>query len=152
MLLTSVCCENVTIRACFFFFFVCYVFFLLQSAQSLSSPMGVVLLRALAFLICAFLAATIFCELPDQPLSPDGSQTLSGGVVPPKPQVHNESTHTDNSSRVSPVWQSLLELIPDKAIENAELAWQHGKDNQLAVVSVGLLTCLTGIFLAGPAR
>ncbi|XP_006785601.1 transmembrane protein 201 [Neolamprologus brichardi] len=123
-----------------------------KSAQSLSSPMGVVLLRALAFLICAFLAATIFCELPDQPSSPDGSQTLSGGVVPPKPQVHNESTHTDNSSRVLPVWQSLLELIPDKAIENAELAWQHGKDNQLAVVSVGLLTCLTGIFLAGPAR
>ncbi|XP_030590318.1 transmembrane protein 201 [Archocentrus centrarchus] len=123
-----------------------------KSTQSLTSPMGVILLRALAFLICGFLAATIFCELSEQFSSPDGSQTLSGGVVPPKPIVHNESTPNNNSSGATPVWQGLLELLPDEAMENAKLVWQHGRDNQLAVVSVGLLTWLTAVFLAGPAR
>lgn len=118
----------------------------------MTSPMGVILLRALAFLMCAFLAATIFCDLPDQPSSHGGSQTLSGGVIPPKPKVHNESTPNDDSSGATPVWQGLLELLPDEAVENAKLVWQHGRDNQLAVVSVGLLTCLTAVFLAGPAR
>lgn len=113
--------------------------------------MGVILLRALAFLICAFLVATSFVELPDQPTSSGGSQILSGGVPPPKPKASNESTAAPEGSTV-PVWQGLLELLPDKAVENARLAWQHGRDNQLAVVSVGLLTCLSAIFLAGPVR
>ncbi|XP_060931293.1 transmembrane protein 201 isoform X2 [Limanda limanda] len=113
-----------------------------------SSPMGVTLLRALAFLLCAFLVATSFCEFPDQLLSPSAPQTLSGGVTP-KP-VH-ESTTKNESSGDATVWQDLLELIPNATIEDAKLVWQHGKENQLAVVSVGLLTCLTSIFLAGPA-
>ncbi|XP_069545089.1 transmembrane protein 201 [Brachyistius frenatus] len=127
-----------------------------KSCHSLSSPTGVILLRALTFLICAFLVATSFCELTDQPASPSGPQPLSGGVIPPKPKPQNESTPNSNrnssSSGAMPVWQGLLELLPDKAIENAKLVWQHGKDNQLAIVSVGLLTCITAIFLAGPAR
>ncbi|KAM9350841.1 transmembrane protein 201 [Symphorus nematophorus] len=123
-----------------------------KSSYSVSSPMGVILLRALAFLICAFLVATSFCKLPDQLTSPSGPQTLSGGIVPPKPKPSNESTPNNESSGGVPVWQGLLELLPDKAIENAKLVWQHGKDNQLAVVSVGLLTCITAIFLAGPVR
>ncbi|XP_018521672.1 transmembrane protein 201 [Lates calcarifer] len=122
-----------------------------KNSYSLSSPVGVTLLRALAFLICAFLVATVFFELPDQPLSPSGPQTLSGGITsPPKPFI--ESTPKNESSADVPVYQGLLELLPNKALENAKLVWQHGRDNQLAVVSVGLLTCLTAIFLAGSAR
>lgn len=114
--------------------------------------MGVILLRALAFLICAFLVATSFYGLPDQPTSTSGPQTLSGGVIPPKPKPSNESIPNNKSSEGVPGWQGLLELLPDKAMENAMLVWQHGKDNQLAVVSLGLLTCLIAIFLAGPVR
>lgn len=125
---------------------------LLQTSYSVSSPTGVILLRALAFLICAFLVATSWCELPDQPTSPNGPQILSGGVIPPKPKPSNESTPNNESSGGVSVWQGLVELLPDKAIENVKLVWQHGRDNQLAVVSVGLLTCLTAIFLAGPVR
>ncbi|KAM4562574.1 transmembrane protein 201 [Odontesthes bonariensis] len=120
-----------------------------KSSHSLSSPTGVILLRILTFLICAFLLATTFSKLPNQLGSPSGPQTLSGGVIPPKPKSHNESTSND-SSGVMPVWQGLLELLPDKAVENAKLVWEHGRDNQLVMVSVGLLTCLTAIFLAGP--
>uniref|UniRef100_UPI0037E8BD27 transmembrane protein 201 n=1 Tax=Semicossyphus pulcher TaxID=241346 RepID=UPI0037E8BD27 len=119
----------------------------IKSTYSVSSPIGVILLRVLAFLICAFLLATSFYALPDQPTSPGGPQTLSGGVIPPKPKPSNNGT-----SGGVPVWQSLKEFLPDKAIESAKLVWQHGRDNQLAVVSVGLLTCITAIFLAGPVR
>ncbi|XP_022072433.2 transmembrane protein 201 [Acanthochromis polyacanthus] len=122
-----------------------------KSSQSVSSPAGVVLLRILAFLICAFLLATSFFEFPDQRSSPSGLQTLSGGVIPPKPKPQNEST-SNNDTVSPPVWQSLLDLLPDKAVENAKLVWQHGREHQLAVVSVGLLTCLSAIFLAGPMR
>uniref|UniRef100_A0A3B5LDY3 Transmembrane protein 201 n=1 Tax=Xiphophorus couchianus TaxID=32473 RepID=A0A3B5LDY3_9TELE len=121
-----------------------------KSSHSLSSPTGVVLLRALAFLICAFLLTTFVYKLPEQPLSPNGPQTLSGGVVPPKPKSSNESAASNATGL--PVWQGLLDVIPEKAVENAKLVWQHGRDNQLAIVSVGLITCLTAIFLAGPMR
>lgn len=125
---------------------------LLQSSSSVSSPMGVILLRILSFLICAFLVATSFCALPDQNTSPSDPQTLSGGVIPPKPKVSNESIPNNVSSEGVSTWQSLLELLPDQVTENAKLVWQHGRDNQLAVVSVGLLTCLAAIFIAGPVR
>lgn len=48
--------------------------------------------------------------------------------------------------------QSLVQLLPDVVSENSKLAWQHARDSQIAVASVGLMTCLTGIFLAGPSR
>ncbi|XP_007577389.1 transmembrane protein 201 [Poecilia formosa] len=121
-----------------------------KSSHSLSSPTGVVLLRSLAFLICAFLLTTFVYKLPEQPLPPNGLQTLSGGVVPQKPKSSNESTASNTTDL--PVWQGLLDFIPEKAAENAKLVWQHGRDNRLAVVSVGLMTCLTAIFLAGPMR
>lgn len=122
----------------------------IKSSCSVSAPMGVILLRALAFLICAFLLSTSFCGLTDQQASSSGQQILSGGVVPPKPL--NDSTPNNKSDESMNVWQNLLELLPDMAVENAELVWQYGKENQMAVVSVGLLTCLSAIFIAGPVR
>ncbi|KAM3617628.1 uncharacterized protein V6R79_009104 [Siganus canaliculatus] len=126
----------------------------LRNSYSVSSPMGVILLRVLAFLICAFLGAMSLCALPEQLSSPNGTSILSGGIIPPKPKPSNESTATGESSEgsVKAVWQNVLELLPDKATESAKLLWQLGGDNQLAVVSAGLLTCLTAIFSAGPVR
>ncbi|XP_060912736.1 transmembrane protein 201 [Labrus mixtus] len=123
-----------------------------KSSCSVSSPLGVVMLRALTFLICGFLLAASFYASPDQLTSPAGPQTLSGGIIPPKPKASNKSSSINETSGGVPVWQSVKELLPDKAIESAMLVWQHGRDNQLAVVSVGLVTCLTAIFLAGPVR
>ncbi|XP_068589360.1 transmembrane protein 201 [Cebidichthys violaceus] len=124
----------------------------IKSFHSVSSPTGVILLRTLTFLICTFLVATSLCDLQYHPTSLSGPQTLSGGVIPPKPTPHNESSPNNETSGDVPVWQGLRELLPDEVIDIAKLVWQHGKDNQLAVVSVGLLTCLTAIFLAGSVR
>ncbi|XP_029291936.1 transmembrane protein 201 isoform X2 [Cottoperca gobio] len=124
----------------------------IKSSYPASSPTGVILLRALTFLICAFLVATSLCALSYQLASPSDPQTLSGGVIPPKPKPNNESAPTNESTEGVPVWQGWLEMLPDEAVENAKLLWQNGKDNQLAVVCVGLLTCLTAIFLAGSVR
>lgn len=124
----------------------------IKSSYSASSPLGVILLRALAFLICAFLLATSLYASPDQASSTATPQTLSGGVIPPKPKPSNMSNTVNETSESVPVWQSVVDLLPDKAMESGKLVWQHGRDNQLAVVSVGLLTCLTAIFLAGPVR
>nr|XP_046252760.1 transmembrane protein 201 [Scatophagus argus] len=123
-----------------------------KSSYSVSSPLGVILLRAFTFLICAFLLSTSFCKLPDQLTSHSDPQILSGGVISPTPKSSNESASDKESSGDMPVWQGLLELLPEQAIQSAKLVWQHGTGNQLAVVSVGLFTCLTAIFLAGPAR
>ncbi|XP_029911586.1 transmembrane protein 201 isoform X1 [Myripristis murdjan] len=121
-------------------------------SYSMTTPLGVIVLRLLAFLTCAFLVAAAVCGSADQPASPSDPQALSGGVVPPKPKPYNESTPHNSSSGAAHVWQDLVELLPDKAIENAKLVWQYGKSNQMAVVSLGLLTCVTAIFLAGPVR
>lgn len=121
-----------------------------QSTGFVASPLGAILLRILALLICAFMIAASFCKLPDKSSSPVGQQTLSGGVVPNKPT--NESKPNEQGTRGPPAFRDLLELLPDQVTENARVVWQHGRDNQIAVVSVGLLTCLTAIFLAGPVR
>ncbi|XP_075897944.1 transmembrane protein 201 [Nelusetta ayraudi] len=116
-----------------------------KSSCCISSPTSVILLRFLALLICAFLAAAFFCKLPDDATSPSGAETSNS-----KPA--NESNATSNSSEGVPVLQSLVELLPDMVLKNTKLVWQHGRDSQIAVASAGLLTCLTAIFLAGPAR
>lgn len=121
-----------------------------QSTGSVASPLGVILLRILALLICSFMIAASFCKLPDKSNSQDGQQSLGGGVIPNKPT--NDSNPNTQGTQGMPAFQDLLELLPDQVTENARVVWQHGRDNQIAVVSFGLLTCLTAIFLAGPIR
>lgn len=121
-----------------------------QTTGFVASPLGVILLRILALLICSFMIAASFCKLPDKSNSPGDQQTLSGGVIPNKPT--NESKPNEQGTRGPPAFQDLLALLPDQVTENARVVWQHGRDNQIVVVSLGLLTCLTAIFLAGPVR
>lgn len=123
-----------------------------QSTCSMSSSTGVLLLRVLALFICAFLAAVFFYKLPDEATSSSGAETSRDTGVPSKSKPANESNPNNQSTEGVSVLQSLAELLPHTVLENTKLVWQHGRDNPLAVASVGLLTCLTAIFLAGPAR
>lgn len=94
--------------------------------------------------------AATFCKLPDKLNSQSGQQTSGGGVIPNKPA--NDSKPNDQGTQALPAFQDLWELLPAQVSKNAQVVWENGRDNQIAVVSVGLLTCLTAIFLAGPMR
>ncbi|XP_014001251.1 transmembrane protein 201 isoform X1 [Salmo salar] len=123
-----------------------------KSSYSFGTPVGVILLRVMAFLTCAFLVATALYGSGDQTASAGAPQTLSGGIIPPKPAPSNKSTPKNGSSEAGQVFQDLLELLPEEAVENAKLVWQYGRNHQMAVVSIGLLTCITGVCLGGPVR
>lgn len=113
----------------------------IKSPYAASSPVTIILLRILAFLICAFLLASSFIDLSEHSTSP------SGTVTP-----HNDSTPKNYSNGIEHVWQGLLQFLPEKTLEKSKEALQFGKDSQMALVSLGLLTCLTSIFFAGPSR
>lgn len=87
-----------------------------------------------------------FYKLPEEATSPSSGGETATSIAA------NESHASNKSNEGSPVLQSLVQLLPDVLSENTKLAWQHARDSQIAVASVGLLTCLTGIFLAGPSR
>ncbi|KAJ0036885.1 hypothetical protein NQD34_005562 [Periophthalmus magnuspinnatus] len=114
----------------------------IKSPYSASCPTAVILLRILAFLICAFLFASSFVDLADLSTSPS---------ITPQSTL-NESAIKNQSNDTVHVWQGLLELLPEKTFEKSKAVLQFGKDSQVAVVSLGLLICLTSIFLAGPTR
>lgn len=122
----------------------------IKSSTSVSSTLSVIVLRALAFLICAYLVATSLFEFPGGSVVPSGPQTLSGGVVPPKPQTVNESS--PNSSDSESGWLDLLQPLRGTILEQGRHVWQCGRDYPMLVVSAGMMTCLTAIFLAGPGR
>ncbi|KAJ3586161.1 hypothetical protein NHX12_012562 [Muraenolepis orangiensis] len=124
-----------------------------KTASSIGPPAGIILLRVLAFLTGSFLLGVVFSGWSGWPASPgDLKNTLGDGVAPPEPAPQKGSDQGGNSSSGERVWQSLLGLLPDTAAEKARLGWQYGRDNQMAVASVGLLTCVTAILLAGPVR
>lgn len=91
--------------------------------------------------------AVTFCTLPDKLNSQGGQQTPGGGGLPA-----NDSEASERGTRALPAFQGLWELLPEQVTENAQVVWQQGRGNQMAVVSVGLFTCLTAVFLAGPVR
>ncbi|KAK7878581.1 hypothetical protein WMY93_030417 [Mugilogobius chulae] len=117
----------------------------IKSPYASPCPTAVILLRILAFLICAFLFTSSYVDLVDQSTSP------SDPVIPPKSTL-NESASKNQTNGTVHVWQSLLQLLPENTLEKCKTALQYGKDSPMAIVSFGLLTCLTGIFLAGPTR
>ncbi len=120
----------------------------LQNTCSLTTPAWLILLRVFAFLACAFLVAVALPGSGD--MASSISQTLSGGVNPPKRPLQNDSE--SKAEEGSMMWDDLVGLLPEKAVENARLVWQSGSDHQMAVASVGLLTCITGVLMAGPVR
>lgn len=111
----------------------------------MKAPFQVILLRALAFLACAFLLSTILYG-PSEPFTP-------GAALPPAlPPGGNSSAASDNSTSQAEGWQQLLGLLPEHATEKLHEAWAFGQNHQTGIVAVGLLTCLLAMLLAGRIR
>lgn len=117
----------------------------IKGPYAASSPIAIILLRIIAFMISAFLLASSSLDLSEHSVSP------SNTVVPLNPTL-NESAPKNSSSGTEQVWQNVLKLLPEKTLEKSKEALQFGKDSSMALVSLGLLTCLTSIFFAGPSR
>ncbi|XP_057685497.1 transmembrane protein 201 isoform X2 [Corythoichthys intestinalis] len=109
----------------------------IKGSLSASCPLAVVLLRCISFFISAFLLAISYAA----DLSPPSSVQN-----PPQPRANIES---DGAAQT---WQSLMGLLPDTLIQYCKVSWLFGQANQMAVVSVGLTSCLIGVILAGAAR
>uniref|UniRef100_A0A8C5KS90 Transmembrane protein 201 n=1 Tax=Jaculus jaculus TaxID=51337 RepID=A0A8C5KS90_JACJA len=115
-------------------------------SSAVKAPVQVVLLRALAFLACAFLLSTTLYG-PSEPFTP-------GAALPPAlPPGGNGSAAPDNSTAsVAEGWRQLLDLLPEQAAEKLNEAWAFGQTHQLSIVALGLLTCLLAMLLAGRIR
>ncbi|XP_037355168.1 transmembrane protein 201 isoform X2 [Talpa occidentalis] len=116
-------------------------------SSAVKSPVQVIVLRALAFLACAFLLATTLYGASN-PFTP-GAATLP----PDLPPRSNDSTASDNTtSPGTEGWRQLLGLLPEHAAEKLRMAWAFGQSHQTGLVALGLLTCLLAMLLAGRLR
>ncbi|XP_052572614.1 transmembrane protein 201 isoform X1 [Peromyscus californicus insignis] len=112
------------------------------SSSAMKAPFQVILLRALAFLACAFLLSTTLYG-PSEPFTP-------GAALPPAlPPGGNSSAASDNTTTQAEGWQQLLGLLPEHTTEKLHEAWAFGQSHQTSIVAVGLLTCLLAMLLAG---
>lgn len=121
--------------------------FLPQSfgSSAVKAPFQVILLRALAFLACAFLLFTTL-------YGPSGPFTPGAALPPALPPGGNSSAASDNATSQAEGWQQLLGLLPEHATEKLHEAWAFGQNHQIGIVAVGLLTCLLAMLLAGRIR
>ncbi|XP_020742869.2 LOW QUALITY PROTEIN: transmembrane protein 201 [Odocoileus virginianus] len=115
-------------------------------ASAVKSPAQVIVLRALAFLACAFLLTTA--------LYGTSNPFVPGAPLPPAmPPGSNGSAPPDNGTAAGAEgWRQLLELLPEHAAEKLREAWAFGQSHQMGVVALGLLTCLLAMLLAGRIR
>ena len=118
----------------------------LPISSAVKAPLQVTVLRALAFLACAFLLATALCGTSN-PFAP-------GAPLPPAlPPGSNGSAPPDNGTAPGAEgWRQLLGLLPKHAAEKLHEAWAFGQSHQMGVVGLGLLTCLLAMLLAGRIR
>lgn len=115
-------------------------------SSAVKAPVQVIVLRALTFLLCAFLLATALYGTSD-PFAP-------GVTLPPAlPPGGNGSTTPDNGTAPGAEgWRQLLGLLPEHMTEKLRAAWAFGQSHQTGVVALGLLTCLLAMLLAGRIR
>lgn len=123
-----------------------------SSSTSITTPAQVILLRFLAFLSCAFLVLMAVYGSGD----PFSLSTAVPGAVPSGP-VRNRTgpspSDSDNDSATpGRGWQELLHLLPERLLQSLSAAWAYGKNHQMAVAVLGLLTCLLAMLLAGRIR
>ncbi|NXK66142.1 TM201 protein, partial [Sylvietta virens] len=132
-----------------------------SSSSSISTPAQVILLRFLAFLSCAFLVLMALYGSGD-PFSLSTAVPAPGPSGPasvrnrtgPSPGVGSDSGSGSGSGSASPGrgWPELLRLLPERLLQNLSVAWAYGKNHQMAVAVLGLLTCLLAMLLAGRIR
>ena len=115
-------------------------------ASAVKSPAQVIVLRALAFLACAFLLTTA--------LYGTSNPFVPGAPLPPAmPPGSNGSAPPDNGTAAGAEgWRQLLGLLPEHAAEKLREAWAFGQSHQMGIVALGLLTCLLAMLLAGRIR
>ncbi|XP_004639694.2 transmembrane protein 201 [Octodon degus] len=117
-----------------------------SSSSAAKAPVQVILLRALAFLACAFLLTTAL-------YGPSNPFTLGVALPPALPPGNNSSAAPDNSTAAGTEgWRQLLDLLPEPAAEKLLEAWAFGQSHQMGVVAMGLATCLLAMLLAGRIR
>ncbi|XP_069893399.1 transmembrane protein 201 isoform X2 [Dipodomys merriami] len=116
------------------------------SSSMMKAPIQVILLRALAFLTCAFLLTLALYGSSD-PFTP-------GAALPPAlPPGGNGSAVPDNSTATEAEgWRQLLGLLPEHMADKLLEAWAFGQSHQVGIVVLGLLTCLLAMLLAGRIR
>lgn len=115
-------------------------------SSAVKAPVQAILLRALAFLACAFLlSAALYGH--SEPFTP-------GAALPPAlPPGSNGSAASDNSTAPGAEgWQQLLGLLPEHTAEKLHEAWAFGQSHQTSIVAMGLLSCLLAMLLAGRLR
>ncbi|KAG7472755.1 hypothetical protein MATL_G00112300 [Megalops atlanticus] len=129
----------------------------IKSSSLFSTPLRVIFFRVLAFLTCAFLVTVSACaygdpspdiSAPHSQRTPLNSAPSNGSTAP----SNGSTAARRNSTGTGLPWDDLLGLLPDGVLENTALAWRYGDSHRTAVASAGLVTCITGVFLAGPIR
>ncbi|XP_074874139.1 transmembrane protein 201 [Carettochelys insculpta] len=126
-----------------------------SSSSSMTTPTQVIILRFMTFLSCVFLVLMAWCGAGDP---------FSLKVPAPAP-VESVPTAVGNGTGASPAaasenrtllgvtgWWELLHLLPEQMVMNLSIAWTYGRSHQIAVVVLGLFTCLLAMLLAGRIR
>ncbi|XP_003793301.1 transmembrane protein 201 [Otolemur garnettii] len=115
-------------------------------SSTVKAPAQVILLRALAFLACAFLLTAALYGSSD-PFAPGATLPLA---LPPG--GNGSATPNNSTAPGADSWRQLLGLLPEHAAGKLREAWAFGQSHQMGVVVLGLLTCLLAMLLAGRIR
>ncbi|KAJ7306373.1 hypothetical protein JRQ81_009718 [Phrynocephalus forsythii] len=125
------------------------------AASSATTPVQVIALRFLAFLSCAVLVTMAlygsgnpFSRAPSPPPAPPGLALVKNGTEasPGLPTPGNGTLLAFLS------WQEVVQMLPEHMVETLSAAWSYGKNHQVAVVALGLMTCFLAMMLAGRVR
>ncbi|XP_067423442.1 transmembrane protein 201 isoform X2 [Emydura macquarii macquarii] len=125
------------------------------SSSSMTTPTQVIILRFLTFLSCAFLvlmgsygSGDPFSLKATAPAPLTSSPMAIGNGTGGRPAAAAENRTIVGVTS----WWELLHLLPEQMVKNLSVAWTYGRNHQLAVVVLGLLTCLLAMLLAGRIR
>ncbi|XP_043919051.1 transmembrane protein 201 [Protopterus annectens] len=124
-------------------------------SSSISTPARVVFLRLVAFLVCLFLVVLAIYGSRDpfssvaieDHVTGENTRSSVGNASNGETAFREKGTNQNISD-----WTDLFTLLPEGTFDNMKAAWQYGQSNQIAVVSVGFLTCLLAVFWGGWIR
>ncbi|XP_050787377.1 transmembrane protein 201 isoform X2 [Gopherus flavomarginatus] len=126
-----------------------------SSSSSMSTPTQVIILRFLTFLSCVFLVLMASYGSGD-PFSLKGAASApmeSGPTAIRNGTGASPAAASENRTLLGVAgWWELLHLLPEKMVKNLSVAWTYGRNHQIAVVVLGLATCLLAMLLAGRIR
>ncbi|XP_075762357.1 transmembrane protein 201 isoform X3 [Pelodiscus sinensis] len=126
-----------------------------SSSSSMTTPTQVIILRFLTFLSCAFLVLTASYGSGD----PFSLKVMAPASVEHGPMAMGNGTSaspaaaSENRTLLGVTgWWELLHLLPEQTVKTLSVAWTYGRNHQIAVVVLGLFTCLLAMLMAGRIR